>query len=76
MPAEQAHVYWNGTFSEQEKAGLVTVPLPGSLLDILAELQAKAPGDGIAPFLAFDQKYYLADDILVKSDRMSHGAFG
>jgi asparagine synthase (glutamine-hydrolysing) len=71
LPAEQAHVYWNGTFSEQEKAGLVTAPLPGSLLNILAELQAKAPGDGIAPFMAFDQKYYLADDILVKSDRMS-----
>ena len=71
LPAEQAHVFWNGTFSETEKAGLVTTPLPGSLLDLLAELKATLPGDGMAPFLAFDQNYYLADDILVKSDRMS-----
>jgi asparagine synthase (glutamine-hydrolysing) len=27
--------------------------------------------DALAHFLWFDQKYYLADDILVKSDRMS-----
>jgi asparagine synthase (glutamine-hydrolysing) len=27
--------------------------------------------DVLAPMLWFDQKYYLADDILVKSDRMS-----
>lgn len=71
LPAEQAHVFWNGAFSEAEKAALIAMPLPGSLIDILAELRAALPGDGIAPFLAFDQKYYLADDILVKSDRMS-----
>jgi len=29
------------------------------------------PHDLLAPMLWFDQKYYLADDILVKSDRMS-----
>jgi len=71
LPAEQAHVFWNGTFAESEKAVLLNQPLPGSLLDILDELKASLPGDGVAPFLAFDQKYYLADDILVKSDRMS-----
>jgi asparagine synthase (glutamine-hydrolysing) len=47
------------------------VPLPGALLDILLQLQARVPGDGIAPFLEFDQRYYLPDDILVKSDRIS-----
>jgi asparagine synthase (glutamine-hydrolysing) len=71
LPAEQAHIYWNGTFSESEKAGLINVPLPGSMIEILAGLEAAAPGDGVSPFLQFDQKYYLADDILVKSDRMS-----
>ncbi|MGC2637376.1 MAG: asparagine synthase (glutamine-hydrolyzing) [Acidobacteriaceae bacterium] len=71
LPPEQSHVFWNGTFSEAEKAQLVNAPLPGSLLDMLAELRALLPGDGIAPYLAFDQQYYLADDILVKSDRMS-----
>jgi len=47
------------------------VPLPGALLDILGQLRARLPGDGISPFLEFDQRYYLADDILVKSDRIS-----
>ena len=71
LPTEQAHIYWNGTFSESEKAALMQVPLPGTLLDILLQLQARLPGDGIAPFLEFDQRYYLPDDILVKSDRIS-----
>ena len=71
LPAEQSHVYWNGTFSEVEKAGLLNGPYPGTFLDYLSPLRASLPGDGIAPFLEFDQRYYLADDILVKSDRMS-----
>ena len=71
LPAEQAHVYWNGTFSETEKAALLKSPLPGALLDLLLPLQERLPGDGIAPFLEFDQKYFLPDDILVKSDRIS-----
>ncbi len=44
---------------------------PGLLSDVLARLRASLPGDGIAPFLEFDQQYYLPDDILVKSDRVS-----
>jgi asparagine synthase (glutamine-hydrolysing) len=71
MPPERAHVYWNGTFSEAEKATLLQIPLPGALTDVLARLRASLPGDGIAPFLEFDQQYYLPDDILVKSDRVS-----
>ncbi len=71
LPAEQAHIYWNGTFSEAEKAALLKTPLPGALLDVLSQLRRKVPGDGIAPFLEFDQSYYLPDDILVKSDRIS-----
>ncbi len=72
MTPQRAHVYWNGTFSEMEKAALMRVPLPETLTnDILARLAAGLPGDGVAPFLEFDQQYYLADDILVKSDRMS-----
>ncbi|WP_246373750.1 asparagine synthase (glutamine-hydrolyzing) [Tunturiibacter gelidoferens] len=71
MPPERAHVYWNGTFSDAEKATLLRVPLPGALRDVLARLGASLPGDGISPFLEFDQQYYLPDDILVKSDRVS-----
>jgi len=75
MPPERAHVYWNGTFSDREKASLLRIPLgtpqAGALSDVLAQLRASLPGDGIGPFLEFDQQYYLPDDILVKSDRVS-----
>jgi asparagine synthase (glutamine-hydrolysing) len=71
LPPEQGHVYWNGTFSQAEKPQLLKTPLTGSFLDILSPLAAGLPGDGIAPYLEFDQNYYLPDDILVKSDRMS-----
>ncbi len=72
LPPEQAHIHWNGTFSETAKASLLRRPLPHAMGDILAELASGLEsGDGLQPFLAFDQQYYLADDILVKSDRMS-----
>jgi asparagine synthase (glutamine-hydrolysing) len=72
LPPERAHVYWNGTFSDASKADLVNAPLPGALDRILGELRPKlAGGDDVSPFLWFDQKYYLPDDILMKVDRMS-----
>ncbi len=72
MPPARAHVYWNGTFSDVERSSLLKQKLPGSLHRILAELDGLPPTpDDLAPFLWFDQKYYLADDILTKSDRMS-----
>ena len=71
LEPQLSHVYWNGTFSETEKAAIIRTPLPGALTDVLARLSEKLPGDGVAPYLEFDQKYYLPDDILVKSDRMS-----
>ncbi len=71
MTPERAHVYWNGTFSEPEKAALTKVALPPGLETLLRGLRTEIPGDGLAPFMRFDQEYYLPDDILVKSDRMS-----
>lgn len=72
MSPARAHVYWNGTFSDTEKRALVTQPLPATLKRILMELeQLPDNGDDLAPYLWLDQKYYLADDILTKSDRMS-----
>jgi asparagine synthase (glutamine-hydrolysing) len=72
MSPERAHVYWNGTFADEELSALLYEPLPQALDQILGELP-KLPkvDDDLAPFLWLDQKYYLADDILTKSDRMS-----
>lgn len=72
LSAEQAHVYWNGTFSETQKTVLLNALLPGSLDAMLQQLgELPDSKDDLSPFLYFDQKYYLPDDILVKSDRMS-----
>jgi asparagine synthase (glutamine-hydrolysing) len=57
LPANQAHFFWNGTWSQDERRRLLKafreVQLPG--------------GD---PLLV-DQQNYLPDDILYKTDRMS-----
>jgi asparagine synthase (glutamine-hydrolysing) len=48
------------------------VPLPPSLNRVLDGFSELPPDqDRVAAFLWLDQKYYLADDILTKSDRMS-----
>jgi asparagine synthase (glutamine-hydrolysing) len=72
LSPEEAHVYWNGTFSGPEKQSLLQLPLPATLNCILEELREMLGAkDDLAPYLWFDQKYYLSDDILTKSDRMS-----
>ena len=72
MPASRAHVYWNGTFSDAEKNSILKQKLPNSLCQILAQLDGLPPtSDDLAPYLWFDQKNFLCDDILTKSDRMS-----
>ena len=62
-------MHWNGTFSEVEKRSLVKGELPDAMAELMGELRAS--GESLGAYLRFDQKYYLADDILNKSDRMS-----
>jgi asparagine synthase (glutamine-hydrolysing) len=72
MSPERAHVYWNGTFADEDMSTLLYEPLPRTLDQILSQLaNLTTVDDDLAPFLWLDQKYYLADDILTKSDRMS-----
>jgi asparagine synthase (glutamine-hydrolysing) len=72
MSPARAHVYWNGTFADEEKSSIVSEPLPKTLDQILRQMSDLPPvDDDLAPFLWLDQNYYLADDILTKSDRMS-----
>ena len=70
-PAE-AHVYGNGTFDDKVKRGLYEAeryPNPRQLMNTLPT-EAFRCGE-INRYLWLDQRYYLADDILPKSDRMS-----
>jgi asparagine synthase (glutamine-hydrolysing) len=74
LPPEEAHIYWNGTFSAAEKSRLLSAASPGALDRMLGELRGKLSAehaDDLAPYLWFDQNYYLPDDILMKVDRMS-----
>ena len=72
MPAARAHVYWNGTFADSDMSSLLGEELPPTLDGILGQMGKLPPAeDELAKFLWLDQKYYLADDILTKSDRMS-----
>ncbi|HEX3743675.1 MAG TPA: asparagine synthase (glutamine-hydrolyzing) [Bryobacteraceae bacterium] len=65
LPANRAHVFWNGVISRD----LVDRPLPDALNGILSELSPQ--GDSLEAYLRFDQQYYLPDDLLAKVDRMS-----
>jgi asparagine synthase (glutamine-hydrolysing) len=72
MPPSRAHVYWNGTFSDAGKRGILHKSLPGAVERVLADLREPLVAeDDLAPYLWFDQKYFLPDDILQKVDRMS-----
>jgi len=68
LSPEYAHIYWNGTFSEPEKADLFHYADARPLAQILNGMKS---GSGLERFLQFDQRYYLPDDILAKVDRMS-----
>ena len=68
MPADRAHVWWNGTFSEEQKRALMAVPLPNALDGVLGGIGETS---GVNDWLRFDQTCYLPDDILAKVDRMS-----
>lgn len=67
-----AHLFWNGTFSETEKKLLHLRnghPPVGALLDTLPS--ASRDIGYLNRYLWLDQNYYLPDDILYKCDRMS-----
>lgn len=69
LPASEAHMFWNGTFGAAARRDLLNRDAEFCLAAPLA-----APRNGIGllnRFLWMDQKYYLPDDILNKSDRMS-----
>lgn len=73
MPDRRAHVYWNGTFSDDERRDLLQSDAVPGLKDLLRF--PPRSHDALTCGLRFDQTYYLPDDILAKVDRMSmaHG---
>lgn len=68
MSAEAAHLFWNGTFSEEEKRRFFRFADSGAVSELLKQIR---PGGAIERYLSFDQRYSLPDALLYKVDRMS-----
>jgi asparagine synthase (glutamine-hydrolysing) len=67
LSSDEAHTYWNGTFSASEQRRLLIHRNGTSVNQFFEDL----PAGMLNRYLAFDQRYYLPDDILYKVDRMS-----
>ncbi len=69
---DEAHFYWNGTFSPAQLGRLLTYgPSEGGGLRNLVSGLENCPRGVIDRYLTVDQNFYLPDDILYKTDRMS-----
>ncbi|GAC1628170.1 MAG: asparagine synthase (glutamine-hydrolyzing) [Candidatus Acidiferrum sp.] len=72
LPADEAHTYWNGPFSKAQQHGLLLGGNGSSVSELFDEnLPSGNSRSLLNRYLAFDQRYYLTDDILQKVDRMS-----
>src|ERR1022692_3923404 len=70
LDPDEAHFFWNGTFSP-EQLRQIRPGTNGSGLRKLVDALKVAPNGVLQRYLTVDQNYYLPDDILYKTDRMS-----
>jgi asparagine synthase (glutamine-hydrolysing) len=74
LHADEAHFFWNGTFTREQRrritAGIESGGSGDGLQALVEQLRLGKTGT-LARYLAVDQQYYLPDDILYKTDRMS-----
>jgi asparagine synthase (glutamine-hydrolysing) len=70
LDADEAHFFWNGTFSTEQRRRICPQSNGNGLRRLVDELGI-GPCGVVDRYLAVDQSYYLADDILYKTDRMS-----
>jgi asparagine synthase (glutamine-hydrolysing) len=68
LSPEAAHVFWNGTFSEDEKRRLFHFADARPMSELLGQMRS---GNSLERFLDFDQRYSLPDALLYKVDRMT-----
>jgi asparagine synthase (glutamine-hydrolysing) len=70
MHPDEAHFFWNGTFSADQRRRMLVSPRDGGLRMLVEQLGVESAGS-VERYLLTDQNYYLPDDILYKTDRMS-----
>lgn len=68
LPPDEAHFFWNGTLSPAHKARLCPWLGASGVGDLAFPSNTLDP---VSRYLYTDQMYYLPDDILYKTDRMS-----
>ncbi|MFN0168848.1 MAG: asparagine synthase (glutamine-hydrolyzing) [Bryobacteraceae bacterium] len=72
LPGDEAHFFWNGTGSAEQRAALLPGRGGASLADLAGRAAPPDPAVGyLNRYLLIDHNYYLPDDILYKVDRMS-----
>lgn len=72
LPPAEAHLFWNGTFNSAQRRALYRAARYSNPGDLMNTLPTEAFQCGeVNRYLWLDQRYYLADDILTKCDRMS-----
>lgn len=70
LDPDEAHFFWNGTFSPAQLAQIRPGTNGNGLRRLVDELGIGRCGV-LERYLTVDQNYYLPDDILYKTDRMS-----
>ena len=67
---DEAHFFWNGTFSNEQRHQIRPGSNGNGLRTLVDGLEIGS-GAVLDRYLRVDQNYYLPDDILYKTDRMS-----
>ena len=70
LDPDEAHFFWNGTFSQEQRRQICPGANGSGLRRLVDELGIARRGV-VNRYLTVDQSFYLADDILYKTDRMS-----
>lgn len=68
---DEAHFFWNGTFSREQRKRICPATNGSGLRALVEALQVDPGASVLDRYLFVDQNYYLPDDILYKADRMS-----
>jgi asparagine synthase (glutamine-hydrolysing) len=71
LDPDEAHFFWNGTFSREQRKKIWPGSNGSGLRTLVDSLGLDPRGGVLNRYLYVDQNYYLPDDILYKADRMS-----
>jgi asparagine synthase (glutamine-hydrolysing) len=71
LEPDEAHLFWNGSFSADQKRALLSNRNGHHLRNLYESLPTARETGFLNRYLMLDQQYYLPDNLLYKVDRMS-----